>query len=70
MSDIVERTLRFAYENNRPLIVCYLGKNGISQRRVYIRKIEEDTVTVYCMQKHAIRVFDVEGILSAQLAEE
>lgn len=70
MSDIVERTLKFAYENDKPVTVCYLGKEGISQRRVYVRKIDEGKVTVYCTQKRAIRVFRLDGILSAQIAEE
>ncbi|MEG1473822.1 MAG: hypothetical protein RSC25_06855 [Christensenella sp.] len=68
--DVVDSTLQFAKREDKPVIVVYEGKHGISQRRVYIRNITADKITVYCMQKRAIRVFDRAGILSAVLADE
>lgn len=68
--DMIDRTLQFAKRGDKPVIVVYEGKKGISQRRVYVRNIADDKVTVYCTQKKAIRVFDRAGILSAVLAEE
>ena len=55
--DIIDRTLAFAKREDRPVIVVYQGKKGISQRRVYVRGIAGDKITVYCTQKKAIRVF-------------
>ena len=37
--DIIDRTLAFAKREDRPVIVVYQGKKGISQRRVYVRGI-------------------------------
>ena len=68
--DIIDRTLAFAKREDRPVIVVYQGKKGISQRRVYVRGIAGDKITVYCTQKKAIRVFDRAGLLSAMLADE
>lgn len=68
--DIIDQTLQFAKCGDRPVIVVYEGKKGISQRRVYVRNIADNKITVYCMHKKAIRVFDRAGILSAVLAEE
>lgn len=68
--DLIDRTLQFAKREDKPVIVVYEGKKGISQRRVYVRNIADNRITVYCMHKKAIRVFDRAGILSAVLAEE
>ena len=70
MSDIIDRTLIFAKREDKPVIIVYDGKKGISQRRVYIRNIAEEKITVYCTQNKAIRVFDRKGILSAVIADE
>ena len=39
MSDIIDRTLIFAKREDKPVIIVYDGKKGISQRRVYIRDV-------------------------------
>ncbi len=70
MSDIVLRTLEFAHEGDLPVTVCYMGDDGITQRRVYVRKIEGEKVTAYCTWKRGLRVFRMENILSAQIAED
>ena len=70
MNDIILKVLSLAQREDKPAIVVYQGKNGISQRRVYVRKITEQSVTVYCMQKKGIRVFRAEGILAAKIADE
>ena len=43
--DIIDRTLAFAKREDRPVIVVYQGKKGISQRRVYVRGIAGDKIT-------------------------
>ena len=69
MDDLVPRTLRMAASLDRPVDICYIGKDGISQRRIYVRSVDADKVTAYCTLKRALRVFKTEGILSAQMAE-
>lgn len=69
MSDIVKKTLAFAFENDKPVIVCYMSGDDITQRRIYVRRIEDNKITVYCTAKRALRFFKPEGILSAQLAD-
>ena len=39
MSDIIDRTLIFAKREDKPVIIVYDGKKGISQRRVYRRNL-------------------------------
>ena len=68
--DIIDHTLSFARREDKPVIVVYQGKKGITQRRVYIRNIAGEKITVYCTQKKAIRVFDRARVLSAVLADE
>lgn len=69
MNNIVDKTLKFALDNDRPLIICYMSGDNITQRRIYVRKIEDTGVTAYCMQKKSLRKFKKEGILSAHIAE-
>jgi predicted DNA-binding transcriptional regulator YafY len=70
MDGVALRTLRFALENDRPVILCYRGDDGITQRRIYVRKIREGKITAYCTLRKGVRVFREEGVLSAQLAEK
>ncbi len=70
MSDIITKTLDFAKREDKPVIIVYEGKKGITQRRVYIRSVKDEKITVYCTEKKAIRVFDRKGILSAVIADE
>lgn len=68
--NLIDQTLLLAKRVDKPVVIVYQGKKEISQRRVYIRKIAEDKITVYCTKKKAIRVFDKAGVLSAMIAEE
>ncbi len=70
MVNLVSRTLRFAYDNDKPVIICYMGDDGFTQRRVYVRKVGDKSITAYCTVKRGLRSFKIEGILSAQIAEE
>ncbi|MEA4854769.1 MAG: hypothetical protein VB082_10930 [Christensenella sp.] len=64
------KILQLALREGKPAIVVYQGKKGITQRRVYVRSITEERVTVYCTQKKGIRVFQADGILAARIADE
>ena len=40
--DVIDHTLSFAQREDRPVIVVYQGKKGLTQRRVYVRGISEE----------------------------
>ena len=65
----IRKVLSFAMAENRPVVIIYSGKDGISQRRIYIRKIDENGVTAYCTLKKGVRKFKIENILSAVIGE-
>ncbi len=69
MNDIVMRTLKLALEQDRPVIIVYQSGEQISQRRIFVRKIQPEKVTAYCMRARGLRMFKAEGILSAVLAQ-
>ena len=48
-----------------PIELIYLkGSGDFSQRTVIVRKIYEDRVLVYCMQKQQVRTLKIANILS------
>ncbi|MGH1070388.1 hypothetical protein ACQVU8_27640 [Bacillus cereus] len=48
-----------------PIELIYLNGSGdFSQRTVIVRKIYEDRVLVYCMQKQQVRTLKLSNILS------
>ena len=65
-----DKVLKYAMISGKPVVIIYNGKDGISQRRVYIRKLEQDSVTAYCMLKKGVRKFKKSEILSAVIGEE
>ena len=69
MLDTTEKILKQAAQEDVPVIIIYNGKDGISQRRIYIRAMDDESVTAYCTVKKSIRKFRKENILSAVLAE-
>jgi hypothetical protein len=69
MLDITEVILKRALTEDLPVIIIYNGKNEITQRRIYIRGMDDESVTAYCSVKKGIRKFKRENILSAVLAE-
>ena len=69
MLDTTEMLLKQALLEDLPVIIIYNGKDGITQRRIYIRGMDGESVTAYCTVKKAIRKFKRESILSATVAE-
>ncbi len=69
MSDIILRTLKNALENDKSVVIVYIGSKEISQRRIYVRKITEEKVTGYCFKSKGVRIFMLKNILSAQIIE-
>jgi hypothetical protein len=70
MLDTTEMILKQALAEDLPVIIIYNGKQGITQRRIYMRGMDGESVTAYCTVKKGIRKFKRENILSAALAED
>ncbi|MEB9549519.1 hypothetical protein P4J60_20980 [Bacillus cereus] len=57
--------LKYSFNQKMPIELIYLkGSGDISQRTVIVRKIYEDRVLVYCMQKQQVRTLKLANILS------
>ena len=69
MQDITERALKQALQNDLPVIIIYNGKKEMTQRRIFVRSMDEEYVTAYCIVKKGVRKFKKENILSAIIAE-
>ena len=69
MQDITERALKQALQNDLPVIIIYNGKKEMTQRRIFVRSMDEEYVTAYCIVKKGVRKFKKENILSAIIAD-
>ncbi|MFI8710096.1 hypothetical protein ACIGHG_24335 [Bacillus sp. NPDC077411] len=57
--------LKCSLNQKIPIELIYLkGSRDFSQRTVIVRKIYEDRVLVYCMQKQQVRTLKLANILS------
>ncbi|MCR6850553.1 hypothetical protein [Bacillus thuringiensis] len=57
--------LKCSFNQKLPIELIYLNGSGdFSQRTVIVRKIYEDRVLVYCMQKQQDRMLKLANILS------
>ncbi|MBJ8093172.1 hypothetical protein [Bacillus cereus] len=57
--------LKCSFNQKVPIELIYLtGSGDFSQRTVIVRKIYEDRVLVYCMQKQQVRMLKLANILS------
>lgn len=65
----MEKVLKLSLEMNKPVIIMYMGKNGISKRKIQVLSIEDDKVLAYCYLREKNRSFIISNILSAQLCE-
>ncbi|HEF1898078.1 hypothetical protein ACTFSP_30425 [Bacillus cereus group sp. MYBK108-2] len=58
--------LKCSFNQKIPIELIYLKDAGdFSQRIVIVRKIYEDRILVYCMQKQQVRMLKLANILSA-----
>ncbi|MED2671161.1 hypothetical protein P4208_26865 [Bacillus thuringiensis] len=57
--------LTYSFNQKIPIELIYLNASGdFSQRTVIVRKIYEDRILVYCMQKQQVRMLKLANILS------
>lgn len=57
--------LKYSFNQKIPIELIYLNGSGdFSQRTVIVRKIYEDRVLVYCLQKQQVRMLKLTNILS------
>ncbi len=60
--DNIKTTCILAFKIQKPIVIMYDGSNGITQRKIFVRKITEKGVLAYCVQKKAVRMFKMENI--------
>lgn len=61
----MDHLLKYSFNQKIPIELIYLNGSGdLSQRTVIVRKIYEDRVLVYCMQKQQVRMLKLANILS------
>ena len=68
--DMVLTTLKTAQKTGKPVVIVYESSGGITQRRVYVRKIDGGNLLAYCTARRSIRQFKLDNILSAVIPEE
>ncbi|MBG9519346.1 MULTISPECIES: hypothetical protein [Bacillus] len=57
--------LTCSFNQKIPIELIYLNGSGdFSQRTVIVRKIYEDRILVYCMEKQQVRMLKLTNILS------
>ncbi len=62
---LMNHLLKCSFNQKLPIELIYLNGSGdFSQRTVIVRKIYEDRVLVYCMQKKQVRMLKLANILS------
>ena len=62
---LMNHLLKCSFNQKLPIELIYLNGSGdFSQRTVIVRKIYEDRVLVYCMQKQQVRMLKLANILS------
>jgi predicted DNA-binding transcriptional regulator YafY len=62
MTDYILKT---SLTEHKIITIIYQTKDKITQRKVRVIKIENDTIEAYCYLRHQIRHFKLENILSA-----
>lgn len=65
----MEKILKLSLELNKPVVIMYMGKNGISRRKVKVVRLENDRIYAYCFLRERYRYFIIENILSAQFLQ-
>ncbi|MBW3493264.1 hypothetical protein [Bacillus sp. FDAARGOS_1420] len=61
----MNQLLKCSLDQKIPIELIYLKDSGdFSQRTAIVRKIYEDRVLVYCMQKQQVRTLKLANILS------
>ncbi|GAK11419.1 hypothetical protein [Geomicrobium sp. JCM 19039] len=63
--------LQHSLSSGKPVSIIYEAKDGIlSQRRVTVRRMDENTALVWCHYKRAVRTLKIANILSAEKQKE
>ena len=67
---MVDTVLKQAMRDGLPVVIIYQGEKEMTQRRIFVRGIEDESVTAYCTVKRGLRRFKKKNILSAVIAED
>lgn len=58
--------IKFSQENQVPIEMIYLSKDGtFSQRKVIVKKITSEKIVAFCLLRNQIRSFQLDRVLSA-----
>lgn len=69
LGEVLEKVLKLSIELGKPIIIIYMGKKGISRRKIKLIRIEDKRIYAYCFLREKYRYFVIDNILSAQLAD-
>ena len=64
---MIDYVLYYSFHTKMPISIIYQKGMQISQRQIQVKKIENEIIHAYCHEKHALRKFKRENILSAML---
>lgn len=70
MQNLIQKSLAVALREALPLRIVYEGKEGITERVIIIKKIEDDCVVAYCRMKRRMRSFKLDNILAAEIVRK
>jgi predicted DNA-binding transcriptional regulator YafY len=62
---MVDYVLRRALEDHQEITIMYIKGSDITERKIKVKKIDNDNIEAYCYLRHQIRHFKKENILSA-----
>lgn len=67
MKDMILKSLDVALLNSLPLKIVYDGKEGITERTVLVKSIEDNNMVAYCRLRRRISRFKIDRILAAEV---
>ncbi|QGQ46772.1 hypothetical protein [Metabacillus sediminilitoris] len=63
--------IKFSQENQVPIEMIYLSKDGtFSQRKVIVKKITSEKIVAFCLLRNQIRSFQLDRVLSASWSKQ
>jgi len=67
---MIDYALKYSLENKDSIIIIYQKGLDITQRKIEVRKIDENIIQAYCFKRKGLRKFKVENILACMISGE
>jgi len=67
---MIEEAIRYSLRNKAIINIIYHSSSGITQRKIKVISIHDETITAYCYTKKNIRTFKIESILGASIEHD